>query len=488
MPDVIGEKVKTEYVVVKHGYFQEGQAAISIDDDSKHEVICPFCRKKISINLIRRGKFKLYRFLTLLYGVLHILLVIFSYILIVVGLHPVITIANVLLIPFHLWFAIPWLYYGLFKNLVIMPEGISSSWFWKPIEYYAYMFNLSYHWNDSTGDSNSHMLKLITKRAITSGSKTQELPSESTIVEITPDMSADKVEALVRNVHDNSEVIFSEGLFEVNLEVKGKKNVTIRGLGAEKTIIHSRGRALKLQDVKFVKGEQAVVIYLENSKWIKLENLSAEGGEHGILWINSKGFVEGCHSRDNIKGIGIGGIASQLDVRNSKSQRNSQGIVLFADSSGEIVGNDVLSNKGKGINIHSSIATINKNRIYDNSEEGIHLGRGSNGTITKNESLRNGDEGINIVKSSGTIVGNTCDGNGSHGIALNDESSATIENNSCTSNIGSGIAVFWSQSNSIEDNCSSNNTLYGICVAANSAAELGGNDVKGNKKGEIYQE
>ena len=312
--------------------------------------------------------------------------------------------------------------------------------------------------------------------------------SVPTIVNITRDMSVDEVETLVRNIHTNSQIVFPEGIFELNLEIRGKRNVVIRGAGSEKTRIRSRGQALKLHDVEFVKGDQAVVIYVENSLSIRLEQLSAEGGEHGILWVNSKGSVEGCYSYDNKKGIGIGGIGSELDVRDSKSESNWQGVVLFGNSSGEIVGNYIFGNKGSGINLHSSRATINDNRIHDNGENGIHLGRRSDGIITENEVLHNADEGINLVNSDGTIASNTCEDNGSHGIALNDGSYAAIENNSCSNNKGSGIALIGSKANRINDNTSTNNALYGVCVALNSEAGIGNNDVRGNKNGEIYQD
>ena len=311
--------------------------------------------------------------------------------------------------------------------------------------------------------------------------------TELTIVHIQSDMSSQDIEALVRNIDNDSEIIFPEGLFEVNLELRRRKNIIIKGAGEEKTTLRSRGENLRLAHVKFVKEQEAIVLYSENSKNLRIEGLAFEGGDHGILLINSKGNVKKCHSRNN-KGIGIGGIASELAVRDSNSQSNWQGVVLFSDSTGEIVGNDVFDNKSNGINLHSSRATISNNRIHDNGENGVHLGRGSNGTITENEALRNGDEGINLVKSSGTIAGNTCDENGSHGIALNDESSATVENNSCSSNKGSGIAVFWSQANRIKDNSSSNNALYGVCIAHNSQVNLEHNDLNSNKKNDIYQE
>lgn len=257
--------------------------------------------------------------------------------------------------------------------------------------------------------------------------------------------------------------------------------------------------------IQLVSGSQANGIGLLHATGLLVRDLVLDGGKAGVTGITDDTFQSGisiiCHmdggvTKDcaavvsgveirnwlqygvNVYGNKTGGIKiSNCDIHDNGKTGDAlsvgAGIVLTrAVSNISITGNNIWSNKGKGIFVSSAGEnangyTVTGNNCWSNGADGISfteelnygciVGAGITGvTISGNNCRDNGRHGILIGTYNDvgwlrgvTVTGNNCRGNASHGILAQSNAAAAnalrefcISGNVCTGNVtGLGLGA-----------------------------------------------
>ena len=168
---------------------------------------------------------------------------------------------------------------------------------------------------------------------------------------------------------DNSVIELSEGTFQLNMSLwlDGKKNVTIKGKGRDKTILNftnqvsgaegikvTNGKNITIQDVTVqdTKGDAVKTQYVDG---ITFKNVKAEwtrganskNGAYGLYPVQCTNvLIDGCEARGaSDAGIYVGQ-SSHIIVRNSKATENVAGIEIENSLYADVYDNEATNNTG----------------------------------------------------------------------------------------------------------------------------------------------
>lgn len=202
-----------------------------------------------------------------------------------------------------------------------------------------------------------------------------------------------KLQRLFVTATDNSTIELPEGTFQLNMSLwlDGKKNVTIKGKGMDKTILNftnqvsgaegikvTNGKNITLQDVAVqdTKGDAVKTQYVDG---ITFKNVKAEwtrganskNGGYGLYPVQCTNvLIDGCEARGaSDAGIYVGQ-SSYIIVRNSKATENVAGIEIENSLYADVYNNEATNNTG-GILIFDLPDLVQKKggyvRVYRNN-------------------------------------------------------------------------------------------------------------------------
>ena len=168
---------------------------------------------------------------------------------------------------------------------------------------------------------------------------------------------------------DNSVIELPEGTFQLNMSLwlDGKKNVTIKGKGMDKTILNftnqvsgaegikvTNGKNITIQDVTVqdTKGDAVKTQYVDGItfKHVKAEwtrGANSKNGAYGLYPVQCTNvLIDGCEARGaSDAGIYVGQ-SSHIIVRNSKATENVAGIEIENSLYADVYDNEATNNTG----------------------------------------------------------------------------------------------------------------------------------------------
>lgn len=202
-----------------------------------------------------------------------------------------------------------------------------------------------------------------------------------------------KLQRLFVTATDNSTIELPEGTYQLNMSLwlDGKKNVTIKGKGMDKTILNfvnqvsgaegikvTNGKNITIQDVTVqdTKGDAVKTQYVDG---ITFKNVKAEwtrganskNGGYGLYPVQCTNvLIDGCEARGaSDAGIYVGQ-SSYIIVRNSKATENVAGIEIENSLYADVYDNEATNNTG-GILIFDLPDLVQKKggyvRVYRNN-------------------------------------------------------------------------------------------------------------------------
>lgn len=202
-----------------------------------------------------------------------------------------------------------------------------------------------------------------------------------------------KLQRLFVTATDNSTIELPEGTYQLNMSLwlDGKKNVTIKGKGMDKTILNfinqvsgaegikvTNGKNITIQDVTVqdTKGDAVKTQYVDGItfKQVKVEwtrGANSKNGAYGLYPVQCTNvLIDGCEARGaSDAGIYVGQ-SSYIIVRNSKATENVAGIEIENSLYADVYDNEATNNTG-GILIFDLPDLVQKKggfvRVYRNN-------------------------------------------------------------------------------------------------------------------------
>ncbi len=187
--------------------------------------------------------------------------------------------------------------------------------------------------------------------------------------EIKPSDNVQKIlQEKLLTVEEGETILLGEGtfLFSSTLSLDGKSNITIKGKGADKTILSFKnqkdgaeglkikGRNITLEDfaVEDTKGD---AIKVQDTDTITFRRVRVEwlgepktsNGSYGLYPVTCKNvLIENCYARGaSDAGIYVGQ-SENVIVRNNKAKQNVAGIEIENSTNVEVYDNEAISNSG----------------------------------------------------------------------------------------------------------------------------------------------
>ena len=223
------------------------------------------------------------------------------------------------------------------------------------------------------------------------------------------------------------------------------------------------------------------VFYLQGISWLRLQNLTIQGGVNGVNWTGSGStYVNGpqivnCNLNGNTAdGLALTFATNALAVGNLASQNASVGLSLGSSFSSLVASNTFRSNAGDGLDINGSGSVFNNaccsnnggwgltvsgafqvysNEVFRNTYNGFGVWVGGSdvarvaGNWSHDNSSYSGHYGLLISGASASAISNRVNGN--VGIGLRVESGALAQYNVVSANGGHGIdADDWASTSS----------------------------------------
>jgi parallel beta-helix repeat protein len=290
------------------------------------------------------------------------------------------------------------------------------------------------------------------------------------------------------------------GLYHENLVIR--KSIKLIGSGSENTIIKGDGnrRTIYIQSTIDVEisgfGIENIVfddyyigygIYIHESDYVKIENISAKNYHRGIYTDSDYNSFINNNLSNNEYGIYLADSDSNT-IKNNNFNSNTQSGIYLSSSRYTIIKNNCMINCG--IEISGDLHSEWDSHIIDNSNTYnqlpiLYLQNSINhdirnpagqviiancGNITINNINDGSSVGILVGFSNEiTITNNNCSQRKLSGISLKYSNNNFIENNTCILNIESGIKLLNSNNNFIKNNTCGNNALNGIDVSVHSS-------------------
>lgn len=264
-------------------------------------------------------------------------------------------------------------------------------------------------------------------------------------------------------------IVISTGTFTENITVN--KGLTIRGVTSNATIIQTNNPnttvititannvQIKNLAVRNASGSGAVGIRLQNVGGVIIDSCCITNNFRGIqLQSSSNNIISNCEINSNIEN----GIVFSSSSKSNQIKRNT-----ISNTTG-----NVGSWTGNGINIgdqSSSLAIIEDNTIYNNSNAGIIAYAGSNNMQIRNNTIYgNNGAAIQLGWSNGCVIENNNINNNFDGIIFDTAPNNTCRGNIIVNNTNQGIGL-WGLGQTgivIENNIINNNQEYGINFGA----------------------
>ena len=210
------------------------------------------------------------------------------------------------------------------------------------------------------------------------------------------DMEIPILEAFI-TAKDSSMIELPEGhyLFSQSLIMDGKKNVTIRGAGIEKTVLSFKGQKQGAEGVRISNCNNITIenlsiedaagdnLKVTDSDFVVMRNIrsawtgkvSTENGAYALYPVLCNNLlIEGCEAiGSSDAGIYVGQ-SKNVIIRNNKAYYNVAGIESENSSKVEIYNNEIFNNTGgllifnlPHLNVYGENIKAYDNHIYDNN-------------------------------------------------------------------------------------------------------------------------
>lgn len=264
-----------------------------------------------------------------------------------------------------------------------------------------------------------------------------------------------KIQSRLILADDGETIELGEGRFTIDatLSMEGKKNITIRGRGTDKTILSFKGQSSGAEGIRIsncsnitledfsaedAKGDIIKTMHVNGITFRRVRaawtgKMSSKNGSYALYPVScEKVLIEGCVARGaSDAGIYVGQ-SRTIIVRNNKAYENVAGIEIENSIDADVYGNEAWHNTG-GI------------LVFDLPD--LELKRGGNCRVFNNKIWENNTANF---APKGNIVGKVPQGTGIILLAAN---RVEIFNNEITNNrtVGTSIASYYISENPIRD-------------------------------------
>ncbi len=217
------------------------------------------------------------------------------------------------------------------------------------------------------------------------------------------------------------------------------------------------------------------VIYVSNTRSVRIEGLTIRGGQYGVLVFRSHDVTLVSNVITDNRLVGVKVRVGAADIFNNTIAHTQPPY-------------------GRGIHITNTTgwpaSHIIGNLIMDNAYMGIGTNMAGRVVIADNIVIGNGQRGIAVVEMSDALVANnTVEDNGGNGIYISDRSMVTACNNTVVNSLpsiegsgryGNGITIDFGSEVELYHNTVTGNANHGISVMDASYVTLGDNNVRDN--------
>ena len=258
----------------------------------------------------------------------------------------------------------------------------------------------------------------------------------------------ESIQAAIDAAPEGAVICLPAGIWEENIVIE--KSITLRGMGAEQTIIDGIEDGYPVVWIMGPEEEvQAISVQIEGLTITGADGRCADEEEricaHGVL---IQGSAQVAITRSTISGNGVAGImllgSAQAEITNATISENGKGgIVLLDSAQTEITGSTISGNGVAGIMLADSAqAVITSSTISENGKGGIVLVGSAQAVITDSSIVGHRLVGVELRDSAQAVVtDSTISENREWGIQLAGSAWAEITDSTISENGKSGIML-----------------------------------------------
>ena len=228
-------------------------------------------------------------------------------------------------------------------------------------------------------------LVLLALAAADLGSGSGSLAAEGCTITLSP---GESIQQAIDDAPPGAVICLGEGTWEENLVIR--KSVTLRGAGADKTVIRS---AWESRPVVWIEGSEIEVI---------LEGLTLTGGEQGLMAEDSAQVtLQDCQvSGNGWAGLSVGSSA-QVTLQDSKVLENLLGLCVWDSARVTLQDSTVSGNRDDGLSVGSSArVSLQDSQVSGNGGDGLYVQDSAQVTLQDCQVSGNGEDGLHVGGSA----------------------------------------------------------------------------------------